>query len=128
MFEQASKNKYRFPTNAVGVITVEDLWDLPLSGKSTSLDSVAKILNKALKENEEESFVAVRSVTNNTLIEKFDIVKHVIKVKLEENEKSLNAVAVKKQKEKIMSIIASKENAELEGLDLDALKDMVSKL
>lgn len=55
-FEIASRLKLRFET-AVGMISTEDLWTLPLTSNSkVSLDSLAVSLNKELK-GSEESFV-----------------------------------------------------------------------
>ena len=127
MFEQANRMKLRFAT-PVGDVTTEDLWDLPLTGKRASLDGVAKIINRTIKDTEEESFVVAATTSNKENELKFDIVKHVIKVKLEENEKARNAVANKAKKEKILSVIASKEDSAMQDMDLDKLKAMVEEL
>jgi len=83
MFEQASKKAIRFNTIA-GQITTEDLWKLPLqSNDDFNLDDIAKGLRKELKENEDESFVTTQTV-KTTLIElKFEIIKYIIKERLE---------------------------------------------
>lgn len=43
IFEQASREKVRFQTQ-VGQVSVEDLWELPLSSKANkpNLDDIAK--------------------------------------------------------------------------------------
>ena len=78
MFEKASKQKLRYKVTS-GTISTEDLWDLDLD----SLDLLAKTLNKAIKDSEEESFIKSKSTANTTLELKFEIVKHVIEVKLQ---------------------------------------------
>ena len=50
MFEKASRMKLRFNTQR-GVLSVEDLWDLPL----IQLDNIAIALNKKLQESKTEA-------------------------------------------------------------------------
>jgi hypothetical protein len=127
MFEQASRLKLRFETSR-GNISTEDLWDLPLTSiTGFSLDDLAKSLNKAVNESE-ESFVVKRSKTDEILALRFDIVKHVIEVKLAEAEASRKALENKAQKEKIMGIIADKEDDALKGKSIPALKKMANEL
>ena len=83
MFEKAARLKLRFDTPR-GNLTVEDLWDIPLTGQQISLDNVAKAVNKGLKASEEESFVAKPSSKDRVLSLKLDILKHVIRVRLAE--------------------------------------------
>ena len=91
MFEKSSRLKLRFETDR-GNVSVEDLWDMPLTSRATtSLDDVAKQLHRSLKENEEESFVIEKSGANEMLEMKFSVVKHVIKVRLAEQAASENA-------------------------------------
>jgi len=59
---------------------------------------------------------------------KLDILKHIIKVKLDE-EKAREEEALKKaKKEKILKIIQMKEEQSLMEMDLDELKSMVKDL
>lgn len=128
MFEKASRDKYRFRTTK-GIILTEDLWDLPLIHKvHSSLDDVARTLNKALKESEEESFVEKKSSINEILELKLSIVKYIIKVKLEEKEQAENVVLVKAKKEKILNILADKEDDTLKGKSAEDLKKMLNEL
>jgi len=123
MFIKASRLKLKFKTS-IGNIEVPDLWDLNLE----SLNNLAKSLNKELKDAGEESFIGTQSKANALLELKFEIVKYVIKVKLEEAETRKNAADKKAAKEKIMELInrkkeealSSKSIAELEA-ELEAL-------
>lgn len=108
MFEKASRLKLRFDSKK-GSITTEDLWDLNL----TSLDVIAKSLNAKMKLSEEESFIAVKTVANKKLELAFEVIKHVIKIKLEEKDKSKKAVEIAARKEQILAIISSKKTEEL---------------
>ena len=128
MFEQAAKLKLRYETKR-GNISTEDLWDLPLTSTAgVSLDDLAKLLNKAVKDNEEESFVVKKSATNTILDLKFSIVKHVIEERLAEIERKADEAATKARKDKILGIIADKEDDELKGESIAKLKAMANKL
>lgn len=128
MFEKASRLKLRFTTSK-GDITVEDLWDLKLTSRNGfDLDSVAKNLNTAVKESGEESFVLKRNTKNAILDLKFEIVKHIIKVKMDEAEVAEKSAENKSKKETILGIIANKQNEELQGKSVEELTKMASSL
>lgn len=113
MFEQATKLKLRFSSNQ-GLLTTEDLWDLPLQHASkASLDTIAISLNREIKQFEEESFVAKKQAANTLAQLKLDIVKHIIAVKLAEKEANENAAKTKAFNSKVLSILAQKEDEEL---------------
>lgn len=128
MFEKASRLKLRF-VSVQGALTVEDLWDLPLkSVKGASLDNVAKSINRQLKEVGEESFVDTKSSANKELELMLDIAKHIIRVRLEENEAARNKVANAAKRQKILAAIETKEDAELVNTDIDDLRKMAEEL
>lgn len=128
IFERASKQKLRYST-PIGQLTVEDLWDLPLlSTKGPSLDVIAREHNRALREASEESFVTRATTGSTALTLKLDIVKHIIADKLAAVEVAQNAATKRAQKEKILGVLARKEDAALEELDADALRAMVESL
>lgn len=127
-FEQATRLKLRFDT-AKGQLSTEDVWDLPLtSANGVSLDGLAKQLNKAVKESAEESFVVKKTKANAELELRFDIVKHIIAVRLKEAEDRANEAAVKAKKARILDIIANKEDDELASLPVSELKKMAKKM
>lgn len=121
-FEYAFKNKLRYNT-PVGFITTEDLYDLPLdSAKKVSLNSVAKSVNNEIKASEEESFVTTATTKNTEAQIKLDIIKHIIKDRLEENKAKQDAAANKARRELIASIIEEKQNSALKELTLEELQ------
>lgn len=86
MFEQASRLKLRFAVGTRVNLTVENLWDLPLTNvKGEDLDHIAIELQEKLSTNE-KSFVVQQSKNKETQLNqlKFDIVKYIIDVRLEE--------------------------------------------
>jgi uncharacterized Fe-S cluster-containing radical SAM superfamily protein len=104
IFEQASKTRIRFKTT-VGVLVTEDLWCLDLE----TLDTIAKSLNKSLKEEGEESFIKTKSIVSEIYQLKFDIVKHIIDVKLAEAEASKVASIKKLRREEILKLLEEKQ-------------------
>ena len=122
IFEYATRNKVRFPFK--GMISVDDLWDLSL----TNLDSIYKTLNKQVKQSEEESLLSTKSNVDTELEVQIAIVKHIVSVKLAEKEASEKASAKKAQKQKIMSIIATKQDEALQNSSIDDLKKMLDEL
>ena len=128
LFEEASKLKLRFETER-GRISTEDLWDLPLSkDHGLSLDNLAKALNSKLKEESEESFVIPKSKESSILSLQFELVKHVIKVKIEERDAKEQALKKKAKKKRIREIIADKEDESLKSLSEDQLRKMLDDL
>jgi hypothetical protein len=132
MFEKASREKFRFPSNQ-GVLTVEDLWDLPLQTtqpNKTSLDKIARFLDHALKASEEaRSFVDdTRPPEDSVTRTMFDIVLHIIKAKKAENEAARKAIETKAKKQQILALIDQKKNEKLASASIEELTAMVEGL
>jgi len=128
MFEKAGRLKLRFDTPA-GMCSVEDLWDLPLTASRNSranLDDIAKGLSKEVKNSEEESFVSRKTTANEVSSLKFELVKHIISIRLAENEAKANAVAEREKKSRIRELIAKKKDAALESMDIAELEKLVA--
>lgn len=122
IFEYATRHKARFPFK--GMISAEDLWDLSL----TNLDSIYKTLNKRVKQSEEESLLCTKASVDTELEVQIAIVKHIVSVKLAEKEAAEKASTKKAQKQKIMSIIATKQDEALQNSSIDDLKKMLDEL
>lgn len=128
MFEKASREKIRFDSSK-GLLSVEDLWDLPLtSAKSPSLDGIARSLHQKLKSGDDVSFVEKTVKPNSIETLKFEIVKHIIDVRLAENEAKLVSDATKGKKQILLAAIAQKELEALTGGSLEDLKKMVESM
>lgn len=128
MFEKAARLKLRFDTPK-GSLTVEDLWDLPLtSARGASLDEIAMGLNREVKAAAEESFVVKTTKSNAVLQLKFELVKHIIDVRLAENETAKTARETREKKDRILAIIARKQDEALKGAPLEELQRMVVEL
>lgn len=122
VFEIATREKLRFPYK--GSISVEDLWDL----SPANLDSVFKSLNAEKKQAETESLLSAKTDADTILDIKLSIVRHIVAVKLAEAEKRAKAKEIKEQKQKIMEIIANKQDAALQNKSVEELQAMLAGL
>lgn len=122
IFEYATRNKVRFSYK--GLISVEDLWDLSV----TELDNIYKELNKRVKQSQEESLLAVKTEVDEKLEAMIAIVKHIVTVKLAEQDAREKAAAKKEQRQKIMAIMAKKQDESLENASMEDLQKMLDAL
>lgn len=129
MFEKAARIKLRFESNK-GLLTAEDLFDLPLTSNSgrANLDDIAKALHKKLKSGDDVSFVLKEKKSDETVQLAFDIVIHVINVKMAEADEARKQAENRDRKQQLMAIIAQKESEQLAGMDLDELKKLVAAM
>lgn len=127
MFEQAARMKLRFDTHH-GSLSAEDLWDLPLkdSRSPTNLNTIAVALDRQLK-RDTVSFVDDEEKADPRLQLAFDIVRHVIAVKKAENKIAAEASQKRAFDQKIMAIIARKEDEVLESKDVDELRRLLNE-
>lgn len=122
MFEVATRSKFRFPFR--GMASVEDLWDLSVE----NLDSVFRTLNSELKKATEESLLNVKTKQDKELETKIEIVKYIVKVKQEEELLRLKAKERKEQKQKILEIMATKQDESLQNKSIEELTAMLNEL
>ena len=128
LFVTALRKNYRFQTSRSGLITVEDLWSLPLQSKTNaSLNDVAIILDTQLQQTKRTSFVDDSSSENVDLQNKFNIVLYIIDVKKAELAAAANAAAQRRQNEKVMEIISRKQDQDLENKSIEELQSMLAK-
>jgi hypothetical protein len=130
MFERASRCTLRFESSR-GLLSVEHLWQLPLSDKAGdgfSLDALAKAVNKQLRDSEEESFVEEKSPRSGVLELKLEILKHIIAVRKDEAKEKERRIAAAQQLRKIDEIIESKEDDELRGKSAEELRKLREEL
>lgn len=122
LFEAAVRSKYRFPFK--GSITTEDLWDLSVQ----DLDRVFKALNAEAKQSQEESLLKVRDKQAEILDRKIEIVKHIVAVRQAEIAAMKEAADKKAQKQRILEIIAKKEDDALQNMSVEELQKMVENM
>ena len=128
LFVTAARNAYRFPS-AVGDLTAEQLWGLPLKksphtrGVRADLNGVAIEVNEQLKAVTTESFVddspgdAGRELEN-----KLEIVKHVIATKKKERDAAEKAAETRARKQRIAEVLADKRDEKLKEMSEEELE------
>lgn len=122
MFEVATRTKMRFPFK--GMISVEDLWDLSVQ----NLDKVFKTLNSQRKEAQEESLLNTKSSEDERLDTQIEIVKYIVNVKLEEQAARVKDAENKEKKQKIMALMAKKDDEAMENMSKEELQKLLDEL
>lgn len=125
LFVLAARKKFRFATSR-GQVTVEDLWEMSLTSRDDfNLDNVAINLDEQV---DTKSFVKRRSAEGNVNQQKLEIVKFIIETKIVESEAAELAAMNKQKKDKLLAILASKEEQKLAGLSEEEIRAEIAKL
>ncbi len=129
IFEYATRHKLRF-TSPRGELSVEQLWDVPLRSRDGfDLDTVAKAASKVLKTVSEESFVETTKTQMNTRCEMaLEVVKHIIAVKLAEENAAKKRAEKKAEKEELLRILAEKQKGALSALSEQEIQKRIAAL
>ncbi len=129
IFEYAARNKLRF-ASIRGELSVEQLWDVPLRSRDGfDLNAIAKSASKALKDVAEENFVETAKTDAHTRYETaLEVVKLVIDTKLSEETVKKDRAAKKQEKERLLSILAEKQDGALSALSAEDLQKRIAAL
>ncbi len=122
LFEVATRENYLFPFR--GMINVIDLWNLSL----TSLDSVFKALNAEAKKSEEESLLNTKSKEDEEVLNKIEIVKYMVGIKLAEKEARENAKKNREMRQRLLEIKAKRQDVALENMSDEDLDKALAEL
>ncbi len=129
IFEYATRSKLRF-ASIRGELTAEQLWDAPLRSRDDfNLNIIAKTASKALKDISEESFVETKKTAEHTRREvALEVVKYVIETKLAEEKAAETRAERKQEKEKLLAILAEKQDGKLSELSEKELQKRIAAL
>ena len=122
MFEKATRKRFRFPFK--GQIGVEELWQLSVE----DLDSIFKTLNSLLKQVTEESLLQERTASDVELGVKIEIIKYIVGVKKEEANASVKAKENREKKNRILEVLAAKQDESLKNKTQEELEAMLNDL
>lgn len=119
-YKLASQQKLRFQTNR-GSLSMEQLWDLPLE----ELDLLAVGLEAQYKRSPKKSFLDKTSEKDKTSKLRFDVALDILNTKVEENQAALELLETKEHNEKIIRLIAEKQDESLKGKSIKQLEGML---
>ena len=123
IFERAAKTRLRVVTSQ-GNLSTESLWRLELE----KLNVIAISLRDDVKSLAGESFIEEDSQPDPKLELAFEVVKHIIKVKLEERKEASARKERAAKKAKLLELIARKQDENLEGLSIAELTKQFDEL
>ena len=123
-FKIASKMKLRINTPQ-GVLSVEQLWDLPLTGLIKSIREVKKILKKS--DDDELSFLEESKVIDVENQLRFDVLKEVYLDKKKEADDARNEISKKEHNQKILALIERKKEDKLSSMSVEELEAKILK-
>lgn len=122
MYKQLSRMCLRFQTTK-GLLSVEQLWNLSLTDLSAAIKAVKKVLTK---DNDDElSFLDDDIITDSDNELRFNILKDVYLTKKKEKDEQKEQLSKKVHNQKILELIASKKESELQGKSIEELEKML---
>jgi hypothetical protein len=123
LFQQASRRKLRFDSS-IGQLSTEQLWELNLS----QLNDLAVSLSRKVKDVSTESFIQTETKVPKELSLRFEIVKAIIAVKLEEADKAKKSAERKVQRDKLLNALANKQDEKINSMSIKALEKELDAL
>lgn len=123
IFERASRLALRFSTSK-GEITTEDLWKLSLE----NLDAMARKIRKEINETSEESLLTSKVQKTSKLQLAYDIIAHIVKVRLEEKDRKEKRQAQQQKLELLQETLMKKEIEKVTSMSEDDIRKTIADL
>jgi len=125
VFEKAVRCKLRFETTK-GLLSSEEVWDLSL----TSLDAMAKVINRRLREAEEESFIPPvhqpRAASHDVL--RLEVLKYVILVKVAERDRAKKKAEDHAKLVRLRELLVAKEDEMFRIMSEEEIRKQITEL
>lgn len=123
LFEIATRERYRFPYR--GLISVEDLWGLP----KADLNGIYKYLMGKRHENETDSLMdEMTTRANEALDNEIEIVKYIFQYKVDQENERIREKEKAEKKQRILELMAKKQDDELAEKSIEELEAMLKEL
>ena len=131
IYKEATKKHIRFNVGRLTNLTVEDVWNLPLTGNwGTNLDALAIALNDQLKDDAPKSFVGDTrvSATAKDAQLKFDIVLDIIKTKQDEIKQATEAAIKSATIQQLRELKAKKNLEKFNDMSIEEIDEQLAEL
>ena len=131
IYKEATKKHIRFNVGRLTNLTVEDVWNLPLTGNGgTNLDALAIALNDQLKDDAPKSFVGdtrVSAAAKDAQL-KFDIVLDIIKTKQDEIKQATEAAVKSATIQQLRELKAKKNLEKFNDMAIEEIDEQLAEL
>jgi len=121
VFEQASRDKLRFDLS--GQISTEQLWDVKLDNLISYEEGLAETVESYGKSTRRKAGRKTKEQELNEL--RLAIVTSILDTRIKEQEDSAEALKTKAHNQKIMDLIAAKQDQDLQSKSVDELKKLL---
>ncbi len=137
LIEQGIKSRLRFAFR--GSLSVEDVYQLPLIDPARNkknvdpatfmdLEALALSLHNQIQETSAISFVAKKTVEADLLTLRFDIVKHIIEVKLAEEAAAKASADKNAKKQVLLGLLEQKKTEQMGTLTIEQIQAQLAEL
>lgn len=121
IFETASRLKLRFDIS--GQISVEQLWDAKMPALVDYEQQLTEVVDGYGKSTRRTR--AARTIAQEMNELRLEIVTYVLDIRERELEEAKNAASVKEHNQKILELIAQKQNQQLADMSIEDLQKMM---
>lgn len=126
----ALRKNYRFVDGDNRILTIEDLFVIPIAGKR-GIESVAQVISSKIKESDGDTFfVSTPNKNTDELKEKLEIVKFIGTLRLEEKQQSKRLEEEKltqqQRKQYALEELNRRQNKAITELNDEELKKLVT--
>lgn len=135
IFEIATRKAYRF-ASAKGLLSVEQLWELPLVAGSRitrdvkcDLDTIGRSITAELKSITEDGFVEVKPDPRKADLEiQIEILKHIVGVKQAEAAAAKDKAEKAVKRTKLIEALARKQDSSIEAMSEADIRKALEEL
>lgn len=122
MFEKASRMRLRFDIN--GNVACEELWDF---SKEQLADYEVKLKERMEKQGKANRFAKKNDVSAKDEL-RLAIVSHIIDTKVAEEDEQMNAATKKQERERLLALLAKKQDEKFANLSEEEIEAKLASL